>query len=294
MAMGKQKKVDRSTWLESLLDPATAVRFKVYGYNQLVADWQYVDRQVPEHLVYYIVHNELSAEVAGAQWRLPAGSFCLLPPGTRHTFRHVNPHRPITLYFFRINLIHKCHALTLDTPPLFLPAASSLRESFDRLHDERQSAGPQSDLRIKARLMLLFSNAFHLMDKGPALGSRLNNRQRQQLYDRVGQHTAVSPQPQDLAACLGLTGDHFSRVFRRTFGMSCRRWLVIQRINQAAAALADTTLNITQTAARLGYPDVYQFSRQFKLIMGKSPKAYRASQTTNPSTPPVLDRPEME
>ena len=39
--------------------------------------------------------------------------------------------------------------------------------------------------------------------------------------------------------------------------------------------LEESELSITEVAHQLGYPDVYLFSRQFKTIMGVSPRAFR-------------------
>ena len=37
----------------------------------------------------------------------------------------------------------------------------------------------------------------------------------------------------------------------------------------------DRSLSIVQVAERLGYPDAFTFSKQFKRVMGQSPSSYR-------------------
>jgi AraC-like DNA-binding protein len=64
-------------------------------------------------------------------------------------------------------------------------------------------------------------------------------------------------------------------VFRRSFGVSPRRWLMQERIRLAARRLCDSTMSVSAIAQDFGYADVYPFSRQFKDVMGQSPLAYR-------------------
>ena len=48
-----------------------------------------------------------------------------------------------------------------------------------------------------------------------------------------------------------------------------------QRVQAACGLLMDRSLSIVQVAERLGYPDAFTFSKQFKRVMGQSPSSYR-------------------
>src|SRR5690606_6844081 len=88
-------------------------------------------------------------------------------------------------------------------------------------------------------------------------------------------HLASWPTPAQLAKQLRLSHDYFARRFAATFGMSPRSWLVQQRVSHGAYRLVDTNLTISEVAAELGYDDPFLFSRQFKQVMGQSPRDYR-------------------
>lgn len=279
MAHGDERarcqRLPQGAWLEALLDPGVTLHFESYGYMPLPSDWGFVDRSVPEHLVYAVIENELSAQVAGRSRRLRSGGFCLLPPGTHHTFIHAERHRPVTLHYFRLELRRHGAALHLARTPVILEAAPILRQHLERLHDDRQSGDPDGSVRVKASLALLFSNAFRLAEASSGIGGVLSVTQRSQLYDLVREPGGSRLQPADLAHHMELSLDYFTRLFRRTFGVPPRRWLVEQRINDAATLLADSRLHVSQIAHELGYRDVYQFSRQFKVVAGVSPRNYR-------------------
>jgi len=265
----------RRRWLAAVLDPAAAVRFETYGYGPLGPGWGYADRRVPEQLVYSVVDNELAAEIAGRCLTLPLGGFVLLPPGTRHTFAHADEAAPVSLQWFRLALTRHGRPVTLGGAPVVLRGGGALREHLERLHDDRASGGADATLRIKASLALLFSSAFHLADTTPTDGPTLSYAQRQRLYELTRDPSGKRMSPAQIAAHMDLSADHFTRLFRRTFGVPPRRWLIEQRIRDAATLLVDSTMNVSQVADALGYPDVYQFSRQFKRVMGVSPRGYR-------------------
>jgi len=83
------------------------------------------------------------------------------------------------------------------------------------------------------------------------------------------------PTVAQMAQFLNYSPDYFARLFRRTFGVSLKTWMVQQRIYQGARLLAETHLTLTEVAFELGYKEVYSFSRQFKQVMGKTPRRWR-------------------
>ena len=90
-----------AAWLTALLDPVVALRFASYGYATQPPAWGHTARRVPEHLVYLVINESLSANIGGRSWLLAPGGFCLLPPGMLHTFAHADRKRPVSLHFFR-------------------------------------------------------------------------------------------------------------------------------------------------------------------------------------------------
>jgi AraC-like DNA-binding protein len=78
-----------------------------------------------------------------------------------------------------------------------------------------------------------------------------------------------------LAAALGISGLHLSRQLKATFGMPLRRWLVEMRIRSAAQELEAGDTAIAEIARRHGYEDQFLFSRQFRAVLGTTPRAWR-------------------
>lgn len=86
---------------------------------------------------------------------------------------------------------------------------------------------------------------------------------------------AILPSVAEMAARIGLSQAHFSRVFHEVVGQSPRDFLLDTRMLRARHLLAETDFSIQEISERLGYSDVFFFSRQFKTKTGVPPTAYR-------------------
>jgi transcriptional regulator GlxA family with amidase domain len=80
----------------------------------------------------------------------------------------------------------------------------------------------------------------------------------------------------DLAAAAGLSRAHFSREFRRTFGVSPHAYLLTRRLERAAALLRTTDNSVNDVCLAVGLVSVGSFTSSFTRAFGESPTAYRA------------------
>ena len=82
-----------------------------------------------------------------------------------------------------------------------------------------------------------------------------------------------------LARQAGMSPSTLQRTFRRSFQTSPIDYLIGLRIQKSLELLAGGDLNVTETAFRVGFIDSNYFSRQFRLRMGLSPRAFRRQAT---------------
>lgn len=80
-----------------------------------------------------------------------------------------------------------------------------------------------------------------------------------------------------LAATAGLSRAHFSREFRRTFGVSPHAYLLTRRLERAAALLRDTDNSVLEICTAVGLQSLGSFTTSFKRIYGRTPTEYRAA-----------------
>jgi AraC-like DNA-binding protein len=80
-----------------------------------------------------------------------------------------------------------------------------------------------------------------------------------------------------LARAAGWSGAHFSREFRRAFGVPPHQYLLTRRLERAAALLRHTDRSVSDVCALVGLRSVGSFTSSFGRAFGRSPTAYRAA-----------------
>jgi AraC-like DNA-binding protein len=81
----------------------------------------------------------------------------------------------------------------------------------------------------------------------------------------------------DMAAAARLSRAHFSREFRRAFGVSPHAYLLTRRLERAAAMLRSTDRSVAEICLAVGLTSVGSFTTSFKRGYGRTPTAYRAT-----------------
>ncbi|GAC1581507.1 MAG: helix-turn-helix transcriptional regulator [Candidatus Dormibacteria bacterium] len=79
----------------------------------------------------------------------------------------------------------------------------------------------------------------------------------------------------DLAAAARLSRGHFSREFRRAFGVAPPAYLLARRLERAAARLRGTDQSVAEVCFAVGLQSVGSFTTSFTRSFGLSPTAYR-------------------
>jgi AraC family transcriptional regulator len=96
-------------------------------------------------------------------------------------------------------------------------------------------------------------------------------RAAEMIRERLGGEIRLA----DMARECGLSVSHFTRAFRKSFGMSPYRWLLERRIDRGKALLATTDLPIADIAIQSGFSDQTAFTRAFGRLVGDSPGRWR-------------------
>jgi AraC-like DNA-binding protein len=79
----------------------------------------------------------------------------------------------------------------------------------------------------------------------------------------------------ELGKVAGASRASLTRLFQRATGMSPKRWLTVQRLQQAAVFLQTGEQTLSEIAQQVGYVSEFAFSRAFKRHFGIAPARYR-------------------
>jgi AraC-like DNA-binding protein len=227
----------------------------------------------PWHTLYLVLEGEIATRVAAESFVLKPGTLFWLMPHEPHDMQW-----PTKLVFTEIwfRLRDNAHDICLPEPVMVQEGAWDILPFMDGIEDEmrRHSVGYEQKIRHWLALIVLDS----LRSGGVKAETRqLSALQRVRVTEFVRQNLAARPSLAAMAGAAHLSPDYFSRLFRNTYGLAPRDWMVRERIHAAARLLRDSDLTIYQISSRLGYANVSQFSRQFAHVMGLNARAYRQS-----------------
>lgn len=101
-------------------------------------------------------------------------------------------------------------------------------------------------------------------------------RRARELLDEVG---AGSKTSHDLEVATGLTRFDLARHFRRAFGTSPYRYLLMRRLDRAREMTCDPRTPLAEIAIATGFADQAHFTRQFRKAFGFTPGLWRTLAT---------------
>lgn len=83
---------------------------------------------------------------------------------------------------------------------------------------------------------------------------------------------------EEMAEVVGYSPPHLHRLFQKRFNRSPIQHLIYLRMERAKYMLTHTAWSLDQIAERVGYSDVFNFSKRFKKSVGSAPGLYRKEQ----------------
>jgi AraC family transcriptional regulator len=105
----------------------------------------------------------------------------------------------------------------------------------------------------------------------------LSEYQRLKITDYIHDRLSENIQLTDLADLIGLSQFHFSRLFKRSMGVSPYQYVLQQRIERAKQLLKQTELSIMDIALLCGFSSHSHLGKWFRQSVGVTPKAFRLS-----------------
>ncbi len=110
----------------------------------------------------------------------------------------------------------------------------------------------------------------------PIYEGGIPQRQLLQVLDYIDAHLGQDLKLADLAQLLDMSQFHFSRLFKQSMGQSPFQYLRQQRIERAKQLLKQTNDPIVNIALECGFSSHSHLSKQFRQLIGMTPKAFRA------------------
>jgi AraC-like DNA-binding protein len=169
-------------------------------------------------------------------------------------------------YFRRLLELNPDRALQNDDPKVYDNRPSLL--NFEK-RNERLSASAY--IETQALLQLLFSRFI----KSSAISQINTGSELNDMISFIGEYLHEELTVARLAEFCHLSPDHFSRVFRKKFGLRPSVYLQSKRVERAQLLLLTTNDSLAEIAEKTGWGNLSYFSRIFKKTTGKTPGTFR-------------------
>jgi len=279
--MGKKfNTVSPLDWVKALADPAYDLAFDLSGFPMFFdarPGWRALLRRFDQHIVYFCRSGSFAMEAAGHSGTVRAGEMIWVQPGVEFQFQIIGD-GSARIVRFRLHVgRRKGKPLRLRKPFLYLKKTGLAHTWHDQIRLLANAPGAYAHAGLRAALAGFFATALDA-------GSRHKKEPRQRaltpgqfanLEHFVELRGSAPCAPADLAAHLQLAPAYFNRLFRAAFRRSARAWLIDRRIHAAAQQLVESTRRVGEIADEFGYTSLFFFSRQFRKVLGLSPRQFR-------------------
>lgn len=156
-----------------------------------------------------------------------------------------------------------------------------LRQTALKLAALIEAAPSGSRLYAEALGIVLLHELLHpngsAMPAEPPMRGGLAGWQQRCIARYVEEHVTEQISLAELAKLAELSIFHFSRAFKRSFGMPPHRYHTSRRIERAKILLAKPNQSVTEIALDMGFSDASSFTAVFRKLAGGTPTEYRRS-----------------
>lgn len=252
------------------------------GRNRAKPNYRIGPRTTPYYYLIAVLEGEGTFVQNGKTYPLrPNDLYCLFPQVTHEYY--TDESRLLRKIFFAfdgklaLQLLeraglgpHSPHAAGALTPE----AAAMMAAFMDNVQAAEDAERESSDLTRMGWFLRIFDTlAASAVPIPPQEEHAANWLQKSAAYMEI--HYAEGISVERVAEYAGVDRTHFTKRFRKAYGLTPMQFLQRLRMDEARLLLAQTGYKIAEIAQSVGYPDLFTFSKAFKKLVGISPNAYR-------------------
>ncbi len=223
------------------------------------------------------------------EYSVGEGSVFYIPPGSQHGYKNLD-HLVLYNIIWGDRLIKK-QTFDLDQLPGFaslfqtsemvvmhispshftelLPTILLLEKESDDL-----SYGSGSRIIAYAYLLELLVALSRIFDETPSSANRIA-RLLWNVFTHMDEHLDGPISTEELTTIAAMSSSTLNRTFKRATGLSPIEFHIHKRIARSCTLIQQRGLSMAQVGEACGFPDPNYFSRQFRKVMGMSPKQYQ-------------------
>ncbi|MDR0378222.1 MAG: helix-turn-helix domain-containing protein [Spirochaetaceae bacterium] len=269
--------------------------YKLAGGNKLAWHGRYHAHNPGDYEVHFFIEGSGAFRLNRSTYTILGNQLFLTKPREFHSILPGAVRRPISYYavLFEPDPETEGELLALISGPRNYRGVPAERRDRFLIEEVRRLAGDASGGNGRAAEYLLLSLLYRWFGGAGGPDSRPPQENKNEYVERalgvMEQSVRVKFNVGKFADRLGLSEEHFIRLFHKHLGISPFQYFTRLKIEAASSFLVDTTLKIQDVADRFGFETPFHFSRTFKKCTGLSPLEYRRtfSRTAAPARFPL-------
>ncbi|QDT42771.1 HTH-type transcriptional activator Btr [Gimesia alba] len=222
-------------------------------------------RRIGHHRFLYVETGHGEFRISGEEFQVQPGWLGLLSPGLREN--RYSTREPVSYLFVEFQSSERLtdwRAVEFQEQD---PQRAALIALLKTIHVQR---GDPDGCLLAAAVRLMFPEVEQ--DVGPPLDERLQKVKRL-IEAAPDRNHRIS----ELAETAGLSEPHLRRLFRTQLGMSPKQYLRRARMEFAQRLMQQEGLRVGEAAHLLGFASVFQFSAQYRQVLGHPPSEDRGA-----------------
>ena len=242
------------------------------------------------HELVFVVSGRGINYTAAEQMPLREGSVFFVPPGVEHGYKEVDNlvlynvlygQMLISKHMLDLTDLPGYRALFLETEsiPNLLLSPSQIAELLPLIQlmekeADDQSYGSGSRTLAYAYLIELLVSLSRIYDQTP----RETNQTARRLWEVISymdNNLDKSLTTEELTEVANMSTSTLNRWFKQSTGLSPIEFHIHKRVAKACTLIQERGLSMSQISESCGFKDPNYFSRQFRKVMGMSPKQYQ-------------------
>lgn len=255
------------------------VNLRISSYTKVSKTWGEKDTKPEFNRFYYICDGEGFVEIEGKRYFPKTGDLIFLPADKTVSFGTLCNNTYLKYWCHFDAKIGDNNLFDYLELPYIIPVQDYTH--IIRLFKSILSYYGQEDLpsllTIKALLLELIALYIKEGNKhcSPTTPILCFNEKISYILHYIEKNLSKPLSIKLLAEELSFHPNHFIRFFKTSLGISPMKYILRQRMKQAEFLLLSSYSSISEIGLRVGYSNVYHFSKAFKQYVGYSPSDYR-------------------
>lgn len=223
-----------------------------------------VDRfRLPDWWQLHLYRYDADLTVDGESYRISPGRVSLIPAGATSQYIYQGPSQHLYVHFRPSESGVPQEIPVIQDAGAEVPVLTALLSSAI-------AVWPTSPARATAEVWAALHRIAALSESGgdthPAVAAAMAH---------IESHLAGTLEVPRIAAAVGVSHNHLTRLFRATTGDTVVAYIRRRRMHRARHLLRESTLPIPTVAAAVGIPDLQAFNKVCRRELGAAPRALR-------------------